>query len=226
MKICQLAKLSKGYGEEERVSVLNNLDLEINRGDFISIEGTSGVGKSTLLYVIGTLLRGEGGKMYLYERDVSSMSDRELTVLRAHKLGFIFQESTLLQAFTAKENLEFAMRLGTTKLGSEGRVEAWLDRVGLTERANFLPCQLSGGQRRRLMVARALINRPALILADEPSNDLDEYWGCQVMELLSAAAREGAAVVLATHNQAAWKQATARYQLYDGKLRRCMQPPR
>lgn len=220
MKICRLVKLSKGYGAEERINVLNNLDLMVNQGDFISIEGTSGVGKSTLLYVIGTLLRGEGGKMYLCERDVSRMSDRELTVWRAHKLGFIFQESTLLQAFTVKENLEFAMRLGQKRHGSSGRVNEMLEQVGLADRAHFLPCQLSGGQRRRLMVARALINQPALILADEPSNDLDEYWGCQVMELLSDAAKNGAAVVMATHNRAAWNQATSRYQMHDGQLQR------
>lgn len=150
MKICRLVKLSKGYGVEERVNVLNSLDLEVNPGDFISIEGTSGVGKSTLLYVIGTLLKAEAGHMYLYERDVSAMSDRELTVLRARKLGFIFQESTLLEAFTVKENLEFAQSLVKTRLSSPAQVEALLERVGLSDRSHFLPCQLSGGQRRRL----------------------------------------------------------------------------
>ena len=202
----------------ETVTPLKDINLAVNSGDFIAVEGPSGMGKSTLLYVIGMLLKADDGHLSFDGKDVSAMTDREQTTLRGETIGFLFQDSSLIQALTLRENLEFAQTLGGRRKADPAKIDEMLDRVGLTERANFLPYQLSGGQRRRAMVARALIHAPALILADEPTNDLDDVWAEKVVSLLQEEAQRGAAVIMVTHNARWASKAGTRLRLEDGML--------
>ena len=218
MEICRLKHIHKDYRMGETVTPLKDININVNSGDFVAVEGPSGMGKSTLLYVIGTLLKADDGKIFFDGKDVMSMTDREQTSLRGEKVGFLFQDSSLIQALTLRENLEFAQTLGGKRKADPAKVDEMLERVGLTERANFLPYQLSGGQRRRAMVARALIHTPDLILADEPTNDLDDVWAEKVVSMLQEESRRGAAVIMVTHNTRWSAQASVRYRLDDGVL--------
>ena len=218
MEICTLSHIVKKYRMGETVVPLRDIDMTICGGDFIAVEGPSGMGKSTLLYVIGTLLKADEGELLFGGRSVAEMSDKEQTDLRGEKIGFLFQDSNLIQALTLRENLEFAQTLGGKRKGDKARVDEMLERLGLSDRANFLPYQLSGGQRRRAMAARALIHSPELILADEPTNDLDEHWAEQIVLLLQEEARRGAAIVMVTHNSKWSAYASTRYRLDDGCL--------
>ena len=218
MEICRLEHIHKDYRMGETVTPLKDINITVNSGDFVAVEGPSGMGKSTLLYVIGTLLKADDGKIFFAGKDVMSMTDREQTSLRGEKVGFLFQDSSLIQALTLRENLEFAQTLGGKRKADPAKVDEMLERVGLAERANFLPYQLSGGQRRRAMVARALIHTPDLILADEPTNDLDDVWAEKVVSMLQEESRRGAAVIMVTHNTRWSAQASVRYRLDDGVL--------
>lgn len=218
MEICTLSHVAKNYRMGEVVTPLKDVSLEIHSGDFIAVEGPSGMGKSTLLYVIGTLLRADSGTICFEGKDIASLSDREQTTLRGEKIGFLFQDSNLIQALTLRENLEFAQTLGGKRKADPARVDQMLERLGLADRAGFLPYQLSGGQRRRAMAARALIHAPALILADEPTNDLDEYWAQEIVTLLQEETAKGAAVVMVTHNSRWSSCASVCYRLDDGIL--------
>lgn len=217
MELCKLENVSKSYMMGEKVCPLQNVNLVVNSGDFISIEGSSGIGKSTLLYVMGSLLKLDEGKLYLDNKDVSLLTDQQLTTLRAEKIGFIFQETNLIQALTLQENLEFAQSLGKKSKTDSQEIKTLLERLGLADRKDFLPYQLSGGQRRRAMAARALINHPSLILADEPTNDLDDVWANEIVQLFVEAIKKGCAVVMATHNDK-WAAATVRYRMEHGKV--------
>lgn len=216
MEICRLEHIHKDYRMGEIVTPLKDISLTVNSGDFIAIEGPSGIGKSTLLYVMGTLLKSDEGDYFFEGKDVSKLSDREKSVLRAKKIGFLFQDSTMLQALTLRENLAFSQSIGE-KTDSH-RIDALLQRFELKDRENFFPFQLSGGQRRRAMAARALIHRPQLILADEPTNDLDEHWAEEIINILKEQAAQGAAVVMVTHNPLFASQAGRRYRLENGLL--------
>ena len=174
MEICKLEHIHKDYRMGEVVTPLQDICLTVSQGDFIAVEGPSGIGKSTLLYVMGTLLQSDSGTYTIGGKDVATMSDREKSALRAKNIGFLFQDSTMIQALTLRENLLFTQGIGGKK--NPKQVDDLLRRFGLEDRANFFPHQLSGGQRRRAMAARCLLHNPSLILADEPTNDLDEHW--------------------------------------------------
>ena len=218
MEICRLEHIRKDYRMGEVVTPLKDINMTVASGDFVAVEGPSGMGKSTLLYVIGTLLKADDGKIFFDGKDVISMTDREQTTLRGEKIGFLFQDSSLIQALTLRENLEFAQTLGGKRKADPAKIDEMLERVGLSDRAGFLPYQLSGGQRRRAMVARALIHEPSLILADEPTNDLDDLWAEKVVSLLQEEANRGAAVVMVTHNIHWASMAGIRLRLEDGVL--------
>ncbi len=216
MEICRLENIRKDYRMGELVTPLKDLDLSVNSGDFITVEGPSGIGKSTLLYVMGTLLQPDGGKLWLDGQDVSTLTDNQRSDLRAKKIGFLFQDTNLIQALTLRENMLFAQKVGKVK---ESRsVDELLERFGLDDRAHFFPHQLSGGQRRRAMAARSLIHTPSLILADEPTNDLDEHWANEIITALKEEAQRGAAVVMVTHNSSWSGLATRRCKLEEGVL--------
>ena len=216
MEICKLEHIHKDYRMGEVVTPLKDVTLTVNSGDFIAVEGPSGIGKSTLLYVMGTLLQSDEG-IYIFEgKDVSKLSDAEKSTLRAKKIGFLFQDSTMIQALTLRENLLFTQGVGGKKDGK--KVDDLLYRFGLEDRADFFPHQLSGGQRRRAMAARALLHDPALILADEPTNDLDEHWSNEIIRILKEQTEKGTAVVMVTHNSRWATEATRRCRLEDGVL--------
>ena len=200
----------------EVVTPLKDVSLVVNKGDFIAVEGPSGIGKSTLLYVMGTLLQSDEG-IYTFEgQDVSKLGDDKKSELRAKKVGFLFQDSTMIQALTLRENLIFTQGVGGKK--DTKKVDDLLYRFGLEDRADFFPHQLSGGQRRRAMAARALIHDPALILADEPTNDLDERWSEEIIRVLKEQTEKGTAVIMVTHNSRWAQEATRRCRLEDGML--------
>ena len=216
MEICKLEHIHKDYRMGELVTPLKDICLTVNPGDFIAVEGPSGIGKSTLLYVMGTLLQSDEGTYTFQGQDVSALSDGEKSRLRAQKIGFLFQDSTMIQALTLRENLLFTQGVGGKR--DTKKVDALLYRFGLEDRADFFPHQLSGGQRRRAMAARALLQDPALILADEPTNDLDEHWSNEIMEILKEQAQQGTAVVMVTHNSRWAAMASRRCRLEDGIL--------
>ena len=216
MEICKLEHIHKDYRMGEVVTPLKDLCLTVNSGDFIAVEGPSGIGKSTLLYVMGTLLQSDEGTYTFEGKDVSKLSDGEKSTLRAKKIGFLFQDSTMIQALTLRENLLFTQGVGGKK--DTKKVDDLLYRFGLEDRADFFPHQLSGGQRRRAMAARALLHDPALILADEPTNDLDEHWSNEIIRILKEQTENGTAVVMVTHNSRWATEATRRCRLEDGVL--------
>ena len=216
MEICRLEHIRKDYKMGEIVTPLKDISLSVNEGDFICVEGPSGIGKSTLLYVMGMLLQSDEGTYTFGDKDVSRLSDKEKSRLRAEKIGFLFQDTNLIQALTLKENMLFAQSVCGRK--DPEQVEELLEAFGLDDRAHFFPHQLSGGQRRRAMAARSLIHSPKLILADEPTNDLDEHWAGEIIRLLKEQTEEGTAVIMVTHNSQWAKQATRRCRLEDGRL--------
>ena len=216
MEICRLEHIHKDYRMGEVVTPLKDVSLTVHSGDFIVVEGPSGIGKSTLLYVMGTLLQSDGGTYLFEDKDVSRFSDSEKSGLRAGKIGFLLQDSALIQALTLRENLLFAQGIGQKK--DPAQADELLRRFGLEDRAGFFPYQLSGGQRRRAMAARALIHHPALILADEPTNDLDEHWSLEIIRILKEQAGSGSAVVMVTHNSRWAEEASKRCRLEDGIL--------
>ncbi|MFA5537139.1 MAG: ABC transporter ATP-binding protein [Bacillota bacterium] len=223
MTICTLKKVSKTYFGGEEVSPVRGIELEINSGDFLSIEGPSGSGKSTLLYLIGGLLKPTEGNVLIRGQNTQNLKERELTRLRSRNIGFVFQEGSLFPALTALENVELAYKL-QDKSRRDGKrnqkAKELLATFGLKERFDFLPHQLSVGQRRRVLVARAFVKESSLILADEPTNDLDPYWAGQVIDFLERAAA-GNAVVMVTHHSEWAKRANRRYKLSDGGLLPC-----
>ena len=216
MEICKLEHIRKDYRMGEIVTPLKDICLSVNEGDFIAVEGPSGIGKSTLLYVMGTLLKADEGTYTYGGQDVSKFSDARKSDFRAKKIGFLFQDSTMIQALTLRENLLFTQGVGGKK--DPKQVDELLYRFGLEDRADFFPHQLSGGQRRRAMAARALIHNPELILADEPTNDLDEHWSEEIIRILKEQTTKGTAVVMVTHNARWAGHATRRLRLEDGVL--------
>ena len=216
MEICKLEHIHKDYRMGETVTPLKDICLSVGEGDFIAVEGPSGIGKSTLLYVMGTLLKADEGTYTFEGQDISAFSDAQKSEFRAKKIGFLFQDSTMIQALTLRENLIFTQGVGGKK--NLKQVDELLYQFGLEDRADFFPHQLSGGQRRRAMAARALIHNPRLILADEPTNDLDEHWSGEIIRILKEQTGKGTAVVMVTHNSRWASDATRRLRLEDGIL--------
>lgn len=216
MTICSVNSLSKHYTMGETVKPLDNISFNIEGGDLVAIEGPSGIGKSTLLYTLAGLVKPSGGQIYLFGKEMTKLSDREITRLRAEKIGFIFQEANVFPALTVKENLILPLKVN--KREDPVRIKYLLEKLGLEKRSNFMPHQLSVGQRRRLVIARALLNDPLLLLADEPTNDLDDAWINIIMEFLEEINKKGGAVIMVTHNTQLAIKAKKRYSLENGKL--------
>ncbi len=209
--------LVKTY-DQGRVRALDGLDLEIHAGEFVSVIGPSGSGKSTLLHMLGALDRPDSGRVLLDGQDLAQV--RRLDRVRARSIGFIFQLHNLLPTLTALENVELPLRaLGLDRRERAERARALLDAVDLPDRTGHRPAELSGGQRQRVAVARALANDPKVILADEPTGDLDQAAGRRVMDLLCRLRGErGLTLVLVTHDLESAARAQRTIRILDGKV--------
>lgn len=196
--VLQLQNLTKAYAQAgEKLPVLNGVDLELKKGEIVALMGPSGSGKSTLLHCIGLLDQPSGGKILLDGQDVSQADEKQRTLLRRRKLGFVYQFHHLLPEFTALENAEMPLRIN----GDSGSGKAALDKLGLSHRLDHRPARLSGGEQQRVAIARALIHNPSLLLADEPTGNLDPDTADVVFGILIEAVRErGTAALIATHN--------------------------
>lgn len=219
-ELCRLENIKKSYELGEKIYPVDGISYSINRGDFICIQGPSGVGKSTLLYAIGSLLKVTEGEIYYNGEAISQKTDEELTELRGNFIGYIFQEANLIKALTLEENLKFISTINRKKFGKEEKanIENLMERLGLIDYKDQLPQELSGGQKRRAMIASALIRNPELVLADEPTNDLDDYWSMEIMKIFKEISDSGKAVVLVTHNEKWAKCASKILKLEGGKL--------
>jgi len=217
----RLQNLSKGF-QEGRVNreVLNDATATINKGEFIAVLGRSGSGKSTLLNLISGIDQADRGSVYLDGQDLTALNDHERTIFRRHHIGFIFQFFNLIPTLTVLENVMLPLELnGTPPAEAEGRAKACISEVGLQGREATFPDRLSGGEQQRVAIARALVHEPALILADEPTGNLDEKTGRQVMQLLDRLTRQtGKNLILVTHSAEAASFADRILFLRDGKL--------
>ncbi|WP_440965330.1 ABC transporter ATP-binding protein [Massilia sp. GER05] len=204
---------------EVRTTALDRIDLEIAAGEYVAITGPSGCGKSTLLSVLGLLDVPTSGEYWFEGRNVAGWSEAKLNALRRGKIGFIFQSFNLIEELTVFENVELALEYtGTPAAERRRRVRDMLDRLGVAHRAGHRPSQLSGGQQQRVAIARALVAGPAMLLADEPTGNLDTAHGDDVMRLLRNINAEGTTVVMVTHSPAHAAQASRTLRLLDGRI--------
>jgi putative ABC transport system ATP-binding protein len=203
------------------VPALRGVSLEVEQGEFLSIAGPSGSGKTTLLNLIGCVDTPTAGSVEVDGQDTSRLRERELTALRLHRIGFIFQSFNLVQVLTVFQNVEFPLLLqgGTTKAERRERVLGLLEAVGIREHARHRPSELSGGQRQRVAVARALVTRPPLVLADEPTANLDSRTGQDVIDLMrDMNRRDGTTFVFSTHDPKVMAHASAIVRIADGQV--------
>ncbi len=226
--VVQLENLEKTYQlGKTTVHALRGVSLTVHEGEFMVIMGPSGSGKTTLLNIIGTLDKPTSGRAFIDGDDIARMNDGQLTRLRRHKIGFVFQFHNLIPVLTAFENVQLPLLTSRTKRGeAEDRANELLARVGLKERAQHLPDELSGGEQQRVAIARALANRPRIILADEPTGDLDTQTGSEVVGIMYDIARqERAAVVVVTHDPIIAEKADRLLEMRDGRISELVHEP-
>ena len=215
-----LKNLTKIYRTEEvETTALNQLDLEVKEGEFVSVMGASGCGKSTLLNIIGLLDAPNSGSYLFDGEEVAKYSEKERAGLRKANIGFVFQNFNLIDELTVHENVELPLIYNNVKSSErKARVNEILERVGIAHRAKHYPLQLSGGQQQRVAVARALVTNPKLILADEPTGNLDSKNGNEVMELLTELHSSGATIVMVTHSSYDAQFSSRIITLKDGEI--------
>ena len=216
----ELRSVSKRFRRGDAViHAVDSVDLEIGPGEFVALEGPSGSGKTTLLQLLGALERPDEGQIFFEGRELRRLPDRELAELRLRALGFVFQQFNLIPTLSALENVEAALAPRGLRGGElQERAGALLEEVALSARATHLPAHLSGGEQQRVAIARALANQPRVILADEPTGNLDTKTGADVIELLgSLAHRRGVTVIVATHDQSLAARAPRRIAMRDGR---------
>ena len=216
----ELQQLTKRHraGDVE-TTALDAIDLRIEAGEYVAITGPSGCGKSTLLGLLGLLARPTSGRYRLQGEDVAGKSERELAALRRGRIGFVFQSFNLVDEMTVHDNVQLALRYGGQPAKAQrARVDEVLERLGLAHRAQHHPSQLSGGQQQRVAIARAIAARPALLLADEPTGNLDSAHGQEVMRLLRELNDEGTTLVMVTHSAEHAALASRTIRLLDGRV--------
>lgn len=218
--VVKISDVSKTYKLEKMdVPVLFDIDLDIDKGEFLSIMGPSGCGKSTLMNLIGCLDRPTGGSIILNGTDVSILSDSALASIRNKNIGFVFQTFNLLARLSALENVELPLIYSGVDRGErQKKAKKALDAVGIPHRALHKPNEISGGERQRVAIARAIVNEPSIILADEPTGNLDSKSGLEVMKIFDALNKSGATILMVTHDQniASWSKRIVK--LFDGRV--------
>jgi len=227
MALVELKGITKSYFQEElEVEVLKGISLSIEKGEFVAVMGPSGSGKSTLMYILGCLDRPTSGEYYLDGKNILEMSDDELSRVRSRYIGFVFQAFYLVPYLSVLDNVmlpveylepEYRKEL-FSKTSPEEKAKEILERLGLSKRLHFKPDQLSGGQKQRVAIARALINSPKIILADEPTGQLDSESGKAVMELLTELNQEGKTIIVVTHDPAVASYARRIVKIKDGRI--------
>lgn len=221
MPLIKTVELSKIYRQDETyIQALDNVNISIEKGEFVAITGPSGSGKSTLLHILGCIDTPTGGKVFISDMEVSKMNGQALTKLRLRELGFVFQQFYLLPTLSAYENIELPMKeAGVSKEMRRKRIMELLDAMGLSERARHIPGQLSGGEQQRIAIARALANNPSIILADEPTGELDSTNGRKILDILAWINREyNKTIVVVTHDDSVAHRAMRVIKLQDGRV--------
>ena len=220
MAIIEIKNLQKVFRTELVETVaLNGVNLTVEKGEFVAIMGPSGCGKSTLLNIIGLLDNPTSGEYLLDGVDVSKKSESERTDIRKGTLGFVFQAFNLIEDLNVEENIELPLLyMGLPKSERKKRIQEAIDRMAIVHRAKHFPAQLSGGQQQRVAIARAVVSKPMLILADEPTGNLDSKNGHEVMELLSELHKDGTTIVMVTHSQKDAMYADRIVNLFDGQV--------
>ncbi|MDE5646404.1 MAG: ABC transporter ATP-binding protein [Muribaculaceae bacterium] len=216
----QLNKICKEFTTDTvRTLAIQDIDLSISRGEFVAVMGPSGCGKSTLLNIVGTLDRPTSGSYLLDGKEVGGLSTSQLTALRKGKIGFIFQSFNLIDELTVRQNVELPLTyLGISASERRNRVGELLERMNMSHRVSHYPRQLSGGQQQRVAIARALVTNPDIILADEPTGNLDSKNGIEVMELLTDLNAAGTTVMMVTHSDRDAAYAHRTITLFDGHI--------
>jgi len=219
MSVLKTEDLTKIYGQgEASVTALENANISVEKGEFVAIVGTSGSGKSTLLHMLGGLDRPTSGKVYVDNKDIFSLKDEELTIFRRRKIGFVFQAYNLVPTLNVYENIVFPIQLDGNEV-DEAFVGEVIATLGLSELQNRLPNHLSGGQQQRVAIARALSAKPAIILADEPTGNLDSKSSQDVLSLLKVTGQKyGQTIVMITHNEAIAQMADRCIRIEDGHI--------
>jgi putative ABC transport system ATP-binding protein len=217
--VLELDAVTKVYGEQPPVHALRGVSFSVRRGELAAIVGPSGSGKSTLLHVMGTLERPTSGVVRVGGVDAARLDDRELSRLRARQIGFVFQQFFLAEHATARENVADGLLYAGVPAAERHRLaDEALERVGLSERASFKPTKLSGGERQRVAIARALVGRPAIVLADEPTGNLDSTNGASIMQLIRELNGGGATIVMITHDGGLAEQLPRQIRMLDGQV--------
>ena len=216
----KLEHIRRSYVSEDiETTALADINLEIAAGEFVAIMGPSGCGKSTLLNTLGTVDRPTGGHYWFHESDLMTLNEAGLAQFRAETLGFVFQSFNLIDELTIEENIELGLVYRKANGGNRRkRVVEAMDRVGISHRARHYPNQLSGGQQQRAAIARAIVGDPKMILADEPTGNLDTENGLQVMDILASLNADGATVVMVTHSPSHADMAQRRIDMLDGRV--------
>jgi putative ABC transport system ATP-binding protein len=217
--VLELERVTKTYGTQPPVHALRGVSFTVRRGEFVAVVGPSGSGKSTLLHILGTLDRPSDGTVRIEGEDTATLTDRRLAALRARSIGFVFQQFFLYEHTTVLENVADGLLYGGASITErrERAAEA-LVRVGLEDRAGFLPGKLSGGQRQRVAIARALVGRPAIVLADEPTGNLDSRTGASIIELLHELNADGATILVITHDSGVAAHLPRQLHVLDGQI--------
>jgi putative ABC transport system ATP-binding protein len=217
--VLELDGVTKVYGEQPPVAALRGVSFSVQRGELLAIVGPSGSGKSTLLHIMGTLERPTAGVIRIGGVDAAQLADRELSKLRAQQIGFVFQQFFLAEHATVRENVaDGLLYAGAPAAERHARADAALEQVGLSHRTTFKPTKLSGGERQRVAIARALVGRPAIVLADEPTGNLDSTTGASIMELIHELGAGGATIVMITHDAGLAEQLPRQIRVLDGQI--------
>ena len=220
MEILKVENLTKSYGKgEAKVDAIKNINLSINKGEFVAIVGPSGSGKSTLLHLLGGVDKPTSGKVYINDVDIYTLKEKDLSIFRRRNVGLIYQFYNLIPVLSVKENILLPAELDNRKIDKD-YLDDLLKTLGLKERANHLPNELSGGQQQRTSIGRALINRPSIVLADEPTGNLDSKNSKDVLELLKLSVRKyNQTLIMITHDPSIALQADRVITIEDGTIK-------